>query len=54
MLAKLSHSSGLNINSVIIKVIIEIDKLNELDITILLIFILTFLTIIVEYLDRVN
>mgnify|MGYP006162641759 CR=1 FL=1 len=43
MLAKLNHSSGININNVITNVITAIDKLSELDITILLIFIFTFL-----------
>jgi len=37
ILAKLNNSSGIKINNVITNVIIEIDKLNELDITILLI-----------------
>ena len=39
ILAKLNNSSGIKINNVIINVITEIDKLNELDRTILLILI---------------
>ena len=46
ILAKLNNSSGIKINNVITNVITEIDKLNELDITILFILILTFLTIV--------
>ncbi len=45
-LAKLNHSCGMKINNDIINVIIDIDKLNELDITILLIFILAFFIIV--------
>ena len=37
ILAKLNNSSGIKINNVITKVITEIDKLNEVDITILFI-----------------
>ena len=46
MLAKLNNSSGIKINKAITNVIIEIDKLNELDKTILLIVIATFLLIV--------
>jgi len=46
MLAKLNVSSGVNINNVITSVITEIDKLNELDITIFFISILTFAIVV--------
>lgn len=42
ILAKLNNSSGIKINNVITNVITEIDKLNEVDITILFIFTFTF------------
>ena len=46
ILAKFNNSSGININKDITSVIIEIDKLNELDRTMLLIVIATFLFIV--------
>jgi len=46
MLAKLNNSSGIKINKDTTSVIIEIDKLNELYRTMLLIVIATFLFIV--------
>jgi hypothetical protein len=46
ILAKFNISSGIKINKDITSVIIEIDKLNELDRTMLLIVIATFLFIV--------
>lgn len=46
ILAKFNNSSGIKINKDITSVIIEIDKLNELDRTMLLIVIATFLFIV--------